>query len=248
MSGYNLLNVNANAKTVKNLAGGYLTGILYLSAGNTSGYEVCPFRTDKCTDLCYGHTAGRMPMRNVQAAQIRKTRLFFENRPAFFALLEADLHLLVAQAKRDGMKPAVRLNGASDIRWNRFPIIGKFPDVVWYDYTKFPPTHPTVKNLPANYRLTYSWNEGENAAANSLGWAKRGINTAIVYYNGLPAVINDSRLPAHLQGLRVVDGDETDLRFADPKNCVIGLKAKGPVAIRMAKENPANGFVIPHHG
>ena len=35
-----------------------------------------------------------------------------------------------------GFKPAVRLNGTSDISWERFKIFEMFPGVQFYDYTK----------------------------------------------------------------------------------------------------------------
>jgi hypothetical protein len=39
-------------------------------------------------------------------------------------------------------------------------------------------------------------------------------------------------------GLPVVSGDDTDIRVNDPKNVIIGLKAKGP-----AKKD-ISGFVV----
>jgi hypothetical protein len=40
------------------------------------------------------------------------------------------------------------------------------------------------------------------------------------------AVFRD-RLPAQFMGRKVINGDESDLRFLDDKNVIIGLKAKG---------------------
>jgi hypothetical protein len=45
-------------------------------------------------------------------------------------------------------------------------------------------------------------------------------------------------LPETWQGLPVVDGDETDLRFLDRRNCIVGLVEKG-----MAKVD-STGFVV----
>jgi hypothetical protein len=45
-------------------------------------------------------------------------------------------------------------------------------------------------------------------------------------------------VPATYMGLPVIDGDETDLRFLDPKGVIVGLKAKGK-----AKKD-TSGFVI----
>jgi hypothetical protein len=35
------------------------------------------------------------------------------------------------------------------------------------------------------------------------------------------------KLPKKYLGRKVIDGDETDLRFLDPKNSIVGLIAKG---------------------
>ena len=51
-------------------------------------------------------------------------------------------------------------------------------------------------------------------------------------------VVFRKELPETFQGLRVVSGDESDLRFMDPQNVIIGLKAKG------AARKDASGFVI----
>jgi len=50
------------------------------------------------------------------------------------------------------------------------------------------------------------------------------------------AVFNE--LPSEWMGLPVIDGDEHDLRFKDPKPCIVGLLAKGS-----AKKDDS-GFVI----
>ena len=55
---------------------------LSLAAGNTSGYEVCPSRTDICSELCIGPFSGRGQMKSVQKARIDKTKYFIEERKA----------------------------------------------------------------------------------------------------------------------------------------------------------------------
>jgi hypothetical protein len=44
-----------------------------------------------------------------------------------------------------------------------------------------------------------------------------GMNVAMVF----------DKLPDSYMGLQVINADETDLRFLDPKGCIAGLKAKG---------------------
>jgi hypothetical protein len=46
-----------------------------------------------------------------------------------------------------------------------------------------------------------------------------GANVAVVF--------RTSKYPEKFLGVPVVDGDENDLRFLDPKNVVVGLYAKG---------------------
>jgi hypothetical protein len=47
-------------------------------------------------------------------------------------------------------------------------------------------------------------------------------------------------LPASYLGKQVVNGDETDLRFLDPKGVIVGLVEKGK-----AKKDDS-GFVVEH--
>lgn len=44
-------------------------------------------------------------------------------------------------------------------------------------------------------------------------------------------------LPETWHGFRVIDGDESDLRFTDPAGVVVGLRAKGDA------KGEASGFV-----
>jgi hypothetical protein len=36
-------------------------------------------------------------------------------------------------------------------------------------------------------------------------------------------------LPTHFEGFRVIDGDLSDFRWADPQGCIVGLRAKGNI-------------------
>ena len=58
-----------------------------------------------------------------------------------------------------------------------------------------------------------------------------GYNIAVVFDNKKP-------MPETFMGLPVINGDETDLRFLDNTNSIVGLKAKGP-----AKKD-YSGFVV----
>ncbi len=214
----------ANPKIQKGTKLGYLSFILHLAPADLSGRNTCPKATEGCRAACL-NTAGRGGMfrkgettNKIQEARIRKTRYFFEDRLGFLKDLEVDIKAGIRQAERLGLTPVFRLNGTSDIAWEKYGIIQKFPDVQFYDYTKI--LGRKVGALK-NYHLTFSRAESNDA---DVGRAiMEGMNVAVVY----------DRIP---EG--VYSADDTDLRFLDPKVRIIGLKAKG----RAKKDT--SGFVI----
>lgn len=216
-----------NYKTVKGEKLGILTGILYLAPARLSGYETCPMRSIGCTNACL-NTAGMGIFSNVQQARIAKTKMFFEEREKFLPLLKKDITALVKQAKKENFLPAVRLNGTSDIEWTRFKIMEEFPDVQFYDYTKI--LKHLTKDIP-NYHITFSKNEmNDDDCKKALDL---GYNVAVVFNTK-----KGEELPKEWNGYPVYDGDLSDVRFYDPGNHVIGLRAKGE-----AKKDKS-GFVI----
>jgi len=218
-----------NYKTTKGEKLGYLTGILYLAPAKISGYEVCPRRSAGCTDACL-YTAGMGAFSNVQLARINKTKQFFEDRELFMNQLRKDITALVRKAKKQNMIPAIRLNGTSDIEWTRTGIMNEFPDVQFYDYTKV--LNRLEKERPVNYHITFSKNEANDTECTSA--LKLGANVAVVF-----STKKGEPLPESWNGYPVADGDDTDLRFLDPKGgYVIGLRAKG----RAKKDN--TNFVV----
>lgn len=214
----------ANPKIQKGTREGYLSFILHLAPSDVSGYNTCPKATEGCRAACL-NTAGRGGMFKrgentnvIQQARIRKTRYFFEQRDAFLRDLEADIRKAIRYAERQALTPVFRLNGTSDLSWEKYGIIQKFPDVQFYDYTKV--LGRKVQGL-ANYHLTFSRADGNDRdVARALS---QGMNVAAVY----------DRIPEGLYS-----ADDTDLRFLDPRVGMIGLKAKG----RAKKDT--SGFVI----
>ena len=95
-----LLATSGNPKTDLSTGFGYLTATLSLASGNTSGYEVCPFRTDGCTESCIGTESGRGVMRPVRKARQEKTQYLFEMRPEFMTQLRKELKAFVRKCER----------------------------------------------------------------------------------------------------------------------------------------------------
>lgn len=222
-----LLSVDTNAKTIKGRKKGYMTAILYLAPANLSGRQVCPHRSAGCELACL-YSAGMGAFSNVQSARVAKTLAFFKDKEGFVADIKKDIVALIKKAKKEGMLPCVRLNGTSDIPWHNMDIMQSFPEVPFYDYT---PNKQRMFDfldgkLPANYSLTFS--RKEDNESDCLEVMARGGNVA--------AVFNEA--PTTWKGKPCFNGDDSDLRFLDPKGVIVALKAKGK-----AKKD-TSGFVI----
>ena len=220
-----------NPKILKGLAQGFNTYILHLAPASESGYNTCPKATDGCKAGCL-NKAGRGGMfkkgestNTIQKARIRKTIAFFENRDQFMLDLVKDIQLAIKQSEKKGLIPVIRLNGTSDLSFEKYLVPGTmmnifqyFPMIQFYDYTKV--LGRKVKGI-ANYHLTFSAADGNDTDVNRAIFD--GYNIAVVF-----GVKKTEALPAEYLDLPVVNGDESDLRFLDPKGVVVGLYAKGP--------------------
>ena len=208
----------------------YLVAIQYLAPEKTAGKNVCPFATD-CKAPCLA-TSGRMAMSPCQKAMRIRTKYFWNHRKDYNKRLVQEIWEHEKRALKQNKKPAIRLNGTSDLAWEIiFPdLFLMFHNVQFYDYTKFPYNKRT--NLPKNYYLLRSHHAGNNADTDEI--LKRG-NLAVCFTTkrGKP-------LPAMWRGHKVIDGDLHDLRFKDKKGVIVGLRAKGKARKLPATEN---GFV-----
>lgn len=219
----------SNPKTAKGEAHGFLTAALHLAPAMVSGRNVCPHATAGCADACL-NTAGRGHLPMQQLARIRRTRFWARDRVGFMATLVAELERHERRATKRGLRAAARLNALSDLPWERFPVtrggedfphvFAAFPDVVFYDYTKWPISRrPLVGSIP-NYSLTFSLAESNDAHAAAA--LEAGVNVAVVFAGPLPARFSVAGVQAP-----VIDGDANDLRFTDPPGRIVGLSAKG---------------------
>jgi hypothetical protein len=223
-----------NPKILKGEKQGYMTYILHLAPADVSGYNTCPKATAGCKAACL-NTAGRGGMFKrgestnvIQEARKRKTRFFFENRGAFLAILKDDIRKAIKQAEKKGLIPVFRLNGTSDIAWEKYGVIQEFPNVQFYDYTAI--LGRKVSNL-TNYHLTFSKKESNDMDVRLA--ASNGMNVAVVF-----STKKGKEMPSKYIGRQVFNGDDSDLRFLDPKGVVVGLYAKGK-----AKKD-FSGFVV----
>ena len=195
----------------------------------TLGFTTCGSETALCRAACV-MTHGRGAMPSVIAARRARTRLLATDPQAFVILVASELR---AARSLEGRPIGVRLNAASDIRWERVaPGLLRIPGVRAYDYTK----HADRGQGSDRYRLTYSVSERPGSVAEGLSAIARG-GTATVVLD----VAKGSPLPtAWAGGVRMIDGDAHDDRASDPRGVWIGLRAKG-----RAIGTGGQGFVMP---
>jgi len=62
--------------------------------------------------------------------------------------------------------------------------------------------------------------------------------TQVLKAGGNVAMVFRKQLPKTYKGYKVINGDEHDMRFTDPKNVIVGLTAKGEA------KTDKSGFVI----
>ena len=203
-------------KTAK--SGEYLPFILHLSPAKSSGHQTCAKATKGCEAACL-NTAGRGKFNNVQKARIEKTKLFFNQRQAFYDQLILEIAKAERKAIKLGKQLTMRLNGTSDLIWEAYKmrddktIFELFPNVIFYDYTKIAKRDPKPFS---NYSLTFSAADGNDDDVSTA--IAKGMNVAVVFRKSLPTEWNQRP---------VINGDTDDLRFLDPQGVVIGLVAKG---------------------
>ena len=231
---YKLLTLN-NPKILKGkkVNDKYISAILHMRPENT---RICPYQEiASCKEACL-NTAGRGGIIKkgettnvIQEARKRKTKLFLEDRTTFMTDLIADITRFANYCKKKDKLPCIRLNGTSDIQYEKILVEGKnifehFPDIQFYDYTKIPTRK--VSHIK-NYHLTWSYSE---ANPKYTAWYDKIAYNIAVVFNGA--------FPIYFKGREVINGDESDLRFLDKQNVIVGLKAKGKARHDMS------GFVI----
>lgn len=252
-----------SAKAIKASGFGYLNAIHYMAPAETGGAgNLCPNATPECIALCLGKYSGQAAMvadiehgtNSVRESRKRKAQLFMTSRAAYMNEIARQIARVIAKARADRLTPCARLNGSTDIAWERIrfaleprtiaalakvgvnckraiapngpTLLELFHWIQFVDYTK---NAKRLASKPSNLDLTLSYSARNSA--DCVAALLAGHNVAIVFHGGLP----DS-----FAGFAVIDGDKHDLRHLDPKGGVIvGLSPKGNKSKR-----DASGFVV----
>jgi hypothetical protein len=244
-----------SAKAAKASGYGYLNAIQYMAPHSSAGVgNLCSHASPQCIALCLGTHSGQAAMVSdlangtnaTRESRKKKARLFMADRAAYMNEVARSIVKVIRDAKRDGLTPCIRLNGSTDISWERIrfnldaktlgailksgrgeklvyisqvTLLELFPDVQFVDYTKNP---NRLRKAPANLDLTLSYS-GNNSdeCVNAL---LAGHNVAMVFHGGLPE---------SFAGFPVINGDLHDLRHLDAKGgFIVGLTPKGVTARR----------------
>jgi hypothetical protein len=245
-----LLSINSKlSKSIKAYGDQILTAGLFLAPHKLSGRNVCPF-SGHCAKACVMEFAGRQLTSPVRNAQLRRTKLYFDDSVEFRHLWRKDIERLLRKAERESFveyNPAgdpeeyaktvyIRNNGASDLDFSSWA--GDFPEVEFYDYTKRPDfiRRKLSGEWPANYALTYSHSERADMGL-LVDYLESGGNVSVVFdteYN--PQARKIGQLPDFVEltnhnkrRFQVIDGDQHDLRHPefDGRGKIIGLRFKG---------------------
>ena len=217
--------LGSSTKVKKGEKKGYLTGVMYLAPHTLGGKNLCPHSSIGCRAICL-YISGRGVFNTTQKARIRKTKYVTSDRDGFNYNIDKDILAIKQKAERTDQIPCVRLNGTSDMGFN--DVYKRHPEMQFYDYTPNPHRYRKYLRgeLPSNYHLTFSRKEDNAAEVDEmieLGKQSGGnISIAVCF----------TELPKTYKGLPVIDGDETDLRFLDPENVIVGLTFKGTKANR----------------
>jgi len=231
---------------------------------NEQNLSTCPLSA-MCEGLCLGETSGQNQLYGGEGqfrsgprlSQYLKTEALVQHPEEFAVVLYDEIAKFEKWANSErGMEqieneagekvmqpkqvyqPAIRLNVTSDFRPQTFAsIIGAFPNVMFYDYTKLP-----TRSIAPNHHLTYSSTgasqvvNGETIFNPGSNWDKmvqrlnEGLNVAMAFTSrkDMPDFIVDERTGQRFQ---VWNGDNYDARFLDPKRedgigMIIGLTNK----------------------
>ena len=258
-----------SAKAIKAGGYGYLNAIHYMAPASTAGVgNLCAHASLECIALCLGTYSGQAAMvadlengtNSVRESRKYKARLFMKNRAVYMNETARAIIKILRKADRENLIPCIRLNGSTDISWERirFKIDAKTSkalavyygeiesvdiDETYYESREFTllSLFPIVQfvDYTKNPKRLYSKPSNLDltlsySARNSADCVKAlldGHNVAMVFHGGLPD---------WFAGFPVIDGDKHDLRHLDAKGgFIVGLSPKGNKA-----KKDKSGFVV----
>lgn len=200
-------------------------GLSLLPHTLAGGFNFCPSSTEGCRKTCIVYS-GNARFKGTNEGRYHRSRFFLEYRDTFLDFLKFELSYF---------RGAVRLNTFSDIPWEKHIDMADFEWVQFYDYTKIVNRYHDFLDgrMPKNYHLTFSYS-GENGV-NCMNLLEEG---------GTVSVVFKGKVPKTFHNFPVIDGDESDERWKDPKGHIIGLKYKTNTVNKFANETAFNSFVV----
>lgn len=200
---------------------------------NGKGANTCV--AGDCEFVCIT-TSGNMSFQG--RARYVKTWYFLTEPVIFLRQILSECAMYANDAFLSNMLFYARLNGTSDILWERLIHMDKFTDDVtgfggWYDYTKHPfktrveaYVNETGKTWPDYYHLTYSVDERLNRGQLASDYLNYGFGVSVVTPEpNVKTILKEVK--GDPKKSFVIDADITDFRFADPPRAVCLLKSKG---------------------
>jgi len=194
--------------------------------------KLCPFSdVANCFDKCIKKSGFAAIFDTVTRARQAKTDWFELDPEAFLAQLRKELHNFIKLCRKQGVKPVVRLNTFSDVKWEELlDMEGEFAEIFFYDYTK------NAKRLgatPTNYKLMFSYSGEERY--------QKHVRKALETSTPMTVVFYGDTFPETFMGRRVIDGDVSDIDNVFAGEVVVGLRAKGNDA---KVYDPSNKFIV----
>ena len=258
----------SNPKVEKNGKVGVLTAVLHLTPWKGAGaltlngravtLNTCAAATEGCIRACLHMNGNPAYLPAKESARRVRTRAYYAEREAFMMTLVAEVAALARKAAREGFQPGIRLNGTSDVPFERVPvtvngrafsnIMEAFPGVEFYDYTKVAKRAVAFGEgrLPENYHMTFSrsgLNDSDVERVLTAGGNVAAVFTPEVADRILKAGL--IRLTRNGPAVPAVNGDEHDFRPVDGAGVAVILAEKrGGLK---TGERPADGeFVVTH--
>ena len=186
------------------------------------GKDVC-VNYKGCIKTCLAFTGFAKIFPSVNKSRQAKKDLYVNQKSVFMKQLVKEIALQEKRAYKKVKKAVVRLNGFTDIDWEKqeFDYTGRnifnsFPNVQFYDYTA--DANKVLNNQHKNYHLTFSHKSGKDSdnTIECMSLFQDGINIAVV----------DNPSNREKFGTISIDGDQSDFRFLDKSGSIVWLSFK----------------------